>query len=80
MAEHRAGRGARILAACVQRGIGFHVVRTWPDADRSFERRLKRQHNAWKHCPRCRPPATPPKQPRAPTRTAAAVAAGIGPS
>ena len=79
MAEHRAGRGARILAACVQRGIAFHVVRTWADADRSFERRLKRQHNAWKHCPRCRS-ATPPKQPRAPTNAAEAIGAGVGPS
>ncbi len=53
MAEHRAGRGARILAACVQLGIGFDVVRTWAGVDRNFERRLKRQHNAWRHCPRC---------------------------
>jgi len=53
MAEHRAGRGARILAACVEQGIAFGVVRTWADVDRNFERRLKRQHNAWRHCPRC---------------------------
>ena len=57
MVEHRAGRGARILAACVARGIGFEVVRTWAGVDRSFERRLKRQHNAWRHCPRCGPRA-----------------------
>ena len=55
MVEHRAGRGARILAACVAQGIGFEVVRSWVDLDRSFERRLKRQHNAWRHCPRCGP-------------------------
>lgn len=53
MAEHRAGRGARILAACVRQGIAFDVVRTWAGADRTFERRLKRQHNAWRLCPRC---------------------------
>jgi len=29
------------------------VVRTWADGDRNFERRLKRQHNAWRHCSRC---------------------------
>jgi hypothetical protein len=60
MVEHRAGRGARgarILAACVAQGIGFEVVRTWAGVDRSFERRLKRQHNAWRQCPRCRPRA-----------------------
>ena len=59
MVEHRAGRGARILAACVQRGIAFEVVRTWEGVDRSFERRLKNHHNAWHHCPVCRPPGTP---------------------
>ena len=53
MAEHRAGRGACILAACVEQGIAFEVVRTWAGVDRNFERRLKRQHNAWRHCPRC---------------------------
>ena len=57
MVEHRAGRGARILAACVAQGIGFEVVRTWAGVDRSFERRLKRQHNAWRHCQRCGPRA-----------------------
>ena len=55
MAEHRAGRGARILAACVEQGIASEVVRTWAGVDRNFERRLKRQHNAWRHCPRCGP-------------------------
>ena len=53
LAEHRAGRGARILAACVEQGIAFDVLRTWAGADRSFERRIKRQHNAWRLCPRC---------------------------
>ena len=57
MVEHRAGRGARILAARRAQGIGFEVVRTWAGVDRSFERRLKRQHNAWRHCPRCGPRA-----------------------
>ena len=55
MAEHRAGRGARILAACVGQGIGFDVVRTWAGADRAFERRIKAHHNAWRLCPRCGP-------------------------
>lgn len=53
MAEHQAGRGARILAAWVERGIAFEVVRTWAGVDRNFERRLKRQHNARRHCPGC---------------------------
>ena len=53
MAEHRAGRSARILAACVEQSIAFGVVWAGAGVDRNFERRLKRQHNAWRHCPRC---------------------------
>jgi predicted GIY-YIG superfamily endonuclease len=49
---HRAGLGARILAAAVDRGIGFDVVRTWPGG-REEERQLKRQRNAPRLCPRC---------------------------
>lgn len=49
---HREGRGARMLAAAVQRGIGFDVVRTWPGG-RDVERRLKAQRNAPRMCPRC---------------------------
>jgi hypothetical protein len=49
---HRTGKGARILAAAVERGIGFDVVRTWPGG-RDVERQLKRQRNAPRMCPRC---------------------------
>jgi predicted GIY-YIG superfamily endonuclease len=52
LAQHRDGTGSRILAAAVQRGIGFDVVRTWPGG-REEERRLKNHHNAPKLCPRC---------------------------
>ena len=45
---HRAGLGARILAAAVERGIGFDVVRTW---DGDVEKRLKAHHRAWSFCP-----------------------------
>ena len=78
MAEHRAGRGARILAACVDRGIAFDVVRTWVDVDRNFERRLKRQHNAWRLCPRCRPPGTPRRR-SGPQPAQALGSCGVGP-
>jgi predicted GIY-YIG superfamily endonuclease len=50
--SHRAGLGARILAAANERGIAYDVVRTWPGG-RDEERRLKRQHNAPKLCPTC---------------------------
>jgi predicted GIY-YIG superfamily endonuclease len=49
---HRAGKGARMLAAAVERGISFDVVRTWPGG-RDVERRLKAQRNAPRMCPRC---------------------------
>jgi predicted GIY-YIG superfamily endonuclease len=52
LTTHREGLGAKILAAVVDRGIGFDVVRTWPGG-RAEERQLKRQHNAPKMCPRC---------------------------
>jgi predicted GIY-YIG superfamily endonuclease len=52
LAQHRDGTGARILAAAVERGIGFDVVRTWPGG-RETERSLKRLHNSPKLCPRC---------------------------
>lgn len=52
LSQHREGTGARILAAAVERGIGFDVVRTWPGG-REEERRLKRQRNAPRMCPRC---------------------------
>jgi hypothetical protein len=52
LAQHRDGTGARILAAAVQRGIGFELVRTWPGG-RDVERRLKSHHNAPRLCPRC---------------------------
>lgn len=52
--QHRAGNGARLLQVVTQAGIDWRVVRTWPQGNRSLERRLKRQKNAWKHCPICR--------------------------
>jgi hypothetical protein len=45
---HRASLGARMLAAAVERGIGFDVVRTW---DGNVEKRLKAHHRAWSFCP-----------------------------
>jgi hypothetical protein len=41
-----------MLAAAVERGIGFTVVRTW-QGGRDVERQLKRQRNAPRMCPRC---------------------------
>jgi hypothetical protein len=52
LAVHREGRGSRLLAAANDRGIAYDVVRTWPGG-RDVERRLKRQRNAPRLCPRC---------------------------
>jgi hypothetical protein len=49
---HRAGLGARMLAAANERGIAYDVVRTWPGG-RDFEKRIKRQRNAPRLCPAC---------------------------
>ena len=50
---HRAGRGARLLAVLVAEGIGWQLARTWPDADRNRERRLKNMGGGARHCPLC---------------------------
>lgn len=54
LAEHRAGWGARITAACNQRGIAYEVVRTMP-GDRTRERQLKNGKKLRAYCPICSP-------------------------
>ena len=53
MEQHRTGNGSAIMAAVVERGISWSVVRTWAGG-RSLERKLKDQHNAPRLCPICR--------------------------
>lgn len=45
--------GARLLQVVREAGIGFQVVRVWPDGDRAFERRLKNMKNSRRYCPIC---------------------------
>jgi len=52
--EHRAGWGAKITAACNQRGIHYDVARILP-GDRTEERRLKNHNNLGRMCPICSP-------------------------
>jgi predicted GIY-YIG superfamily endonuclease len=54
VSHHRKGSGARLLQVVAAAGIGFKVVRTWPDGDRNKERRLKRSGGASRYCPVCR--------------------------
>lgn len=64
LAQHAGGRGARLTEVVQAAGIGWTLARTWPDADRGFERRLKNQGGASRRCPACgitpRTPAPPP--------------------
>jgi hypothetical protein len=54
MAEHKRGAGAKILAELVRRGIGWDVVRVWPEGDRKLERRIKNHKNIpLYYCPLC---------------------------
>ena len=52
LAEHAAGRGARLLAVVTLAGIGWRLARTWPGT-RAVERALKRQGGASRRCPLC---------------------------
>jgi predicted GIY-YIG superfamily endonuclease len=52
--HHRAGRGARLMAAVSRSGISWRVVRTWEDQDRAFERKLHRRKETPRLCPVCR--------------------------
>ena len=53
LAEHTAGRGARLVAVIIAEGIGFELARTWPGT-RLLERTLKRRRMAPRYCPICR--------------------------
>ena len=54
LAEHRAGRGARLLQVITLAGIEWTLARTW-QGTRERERQLKRQGGASRRCPLCRP-------------------------
>jgi predicted GIY-YIG superfamily endonuclease len=52
LAEHAAGRGARLLAVISDAGIGWQLARTWPGT-RGRERQIKRQGGLSRCCPAC---------------------------
>jgi len=56
--RHRAGHGARLLAAVFGAGIGVRVARLWRgrQADRTFERKLKNCYRLADLCPLCSGP------------------------
>lgn len=53
IADHRAGRGARLTQVAKERGIQFICVRTWSNGSRGLERRLKNRKNSHDLCPVC---------------------------
>ena len=52
LAEHEAGRGARLLAVVRAAGIGWQLARLWPGG-RARERQIKRQGGHARKCPLC---------------------------
>ena len=68
VAEHQAGRGARLIEVITQAGIGFRLARTWPGVTRARERQLKRQGGASRHCPICQDDRKARGLPRRPGR------------
>jgi len=52
LAEHEAGRGARLLAVVREAGIGWQLARLWPGG-RERERQIKRQGGHARKCPLC---------------------------
>ncbi|MFI6959668.1 hypothetical protein ACIBJI_40155 [Nocardia sp. NPDC050408] len=62
LAEHAAGRGARLMSVIKEAGIGFSLARTW-DGDRKRERQLKRTGGAARRCPLCRAQPATSRQP-----------------
>jgi ribosomal protein L34E len=52
LAEHEAGRGARLLAVVQAAGLGWELARLWPGG-RVRERQIKRQGGHARHCPLC---------------------------
>ncbi len=53
ISHHRQGHGAKLLEALNKHGIGYEVVRTWKDGNKTLERKLKNRKNASFLCPIC---------------------------
>lgn len=52
LADHAAGRGARLTQVARERGIGWQCVKTW-EGTRGDERRFKNRKQAPRYCPIC---------------------------
>lgn len=54
LADHRTGRGARLITVITAAGITFTLARTRPGT-RADERAIKRNGGAARYCPICTP-------------------------
>ena len=52
LAEHKAGKGARLTQVANERGISYRIVRWWKGG-RALERELKNKKCSPKLCPIC---------------------------
>jgi len=50
---HLRGKGGRLPAVAISRGIEIVVARIWEGADRSFEKKLKNRKEGPRLCPIC---------------------------
>ena len=55
---HREGRGARLMEVVKERGIGWHLARTW-EGTRDRERAIKDRAESPRLCPDCTPSPKP---------------------
>ena len=55
IAQHRAGRGAKLLAVVSAAGIEFTVTRVWASATEAHEKALKDLNDRRVLCPACTP-------------------------
>jgi len=52
--RHLAWNEQALIVAVKKAGIRIHLARVWPDADKSFERKLKNRKHTARYCPLCR--------------------------
>jgi hypothetical protein len=55
LADHRAGRGANLLAVVTAAGIEFQLARVWVGTREGGEKYLKDRNDRISLCPRCHP-------------------------
>lgn len=51
--DHRSGNGTGLTRAAVENGITLILAQVWPDGDREFEVKMKKQLGASRFCPIC---------------------------